>query len=33
LVNRIGSGEPSSSFGASATARYANNNNKNGGFI
>lgn len=33
LVNRIGSAEPSSSFGASKPSKYANNNNKNGGFI
>lgn len=33
LVNRVGSAEPVSSFGASTAPRYANNNNKNGGFI
>lgn len=33
LINRQGAGQPASAFGATQATRYANNNNKNGGFI
>lgn len=33
LINRLGSGQPASAFGATQPTRYANNQNKNGGFL